>query len=113
MLFLSFQNKILNKELEQCHDNLSKSSKAEVEANKKTEELKNQLQKAEWDISDISSLKNARILELEAQVLKPFSSVFFSPEARYHLVSNNIYFVVDCFHPNLKATRLPWNFFVQ
>ena len=44
-------------------------------ARKKVEELQKELQKAKWDLSDATSMKNSRILELEAKVKTVFTFI--------------------------------------
>nr|CAB3228607.1 coiled-coil domain-containing protein 57-like [Phallusia mammillata] len=67
-LSLEMKNKILSKELEYFAQKQDEHTKGLEEGEKQKEELKSKLQQAEWDVSDVSALKNARILELESQV---------------------------------------------
>ncbi|XP_077966968.1 coiled-coil domain-containing protein 57-like isoform X3 [Styela clava] len=60
--------KVLEKELELVKSTHVKQSENLLEADEACSKLKKKLQKAEHDVKDISSIKNSRILELEAKV---------------------------------------------
>ncbi|XP_026694466.2 uncharacterized protein LOC100177136 [Ciona intestinalis] len=65
---LLMKHKVLSKEMEILQTKHSDQRQKNEESRLKVEELKSKLQKAEWNICDVSSIKNDRILELEAQV---------------------------------------------
>nr|XP_026694466.1 coiled-coil domain-containing protein 57 [Ciona intestinalis] len=65
---LLMKHKVLSKEMEILQSKHDDQRQKNEESRLKVEELKSKLQKAEWNICDVSSIKNDRILELEAQV---------------------------------------------
>lgn len=79
------QNKLLSKEVlasqnkEIEHQKLIESKSAKIQA------MQNEIQKFKWEMSDLSSTKNSRILELEAEVCLFFD--FFRKTISYFVTS--------------------------
>jgi len=54
--------------MEVCRNKEEQHHTVLATAKKKIDGLQGDLQKAKWDLADVSSMKNTRILELEAKV---------------------------------------------
>ncbi|XP_076823497.1 coiled-coil domain-containing protein 57-like [Clavelina lepadiformis] len=65
---MKMKNKLLSKEMEFIKEKQQESTGAVQVAEETTEALSKKLQQTEWELADMSALKNARILELESQV---------------------------------------------
>lgn len=64
----SLQNKLLSKEVAAYQNKEIEHQKLIESKNAKIQAMQNEIQKFKWEMSDLSSTKNSRILELEAEV---------------------------------------------
>ena len=70
---------MLSKEIEVSRNKEEQHQAALAATKKKIDALQGELQKAKWNLADISSMKNSRILELEAKVSKIILESFAGP----------------------------------